>query len=53
MPDTTEGKMSFAKKKKTKDEKAKAKNRKIRKILNNYFMSRRRFYKMMESKMDR
>lgn len=34
-------------------EKTKNKPRKVRTLLNNYFMSRRRFYKLMESKMDR
>lgn len=51
--DTKESRKSPTKKKQNKDEKEKAKTRKIRTILQNYFMSRRRFFKMMESKMDR
>lgn len=39
------------KKKQTKADKLK--HRKIRALLDNYFMSRRRFFKMIESKMDR
>lgn len=35
------------------DEKTKEKFGKIRTLLKNYFMSRRRFYKLIESKMDR
>jgi len=50
MPESKEAKKS--KKKQTTDEKDKLKNRKIRGILQNYFMSRRRFFKMMENKMD-
>lgn len=49
--DTTEGKESTTENKENKKEKTKS--RKIRTIFQNYFMSRRRFYKMMESKMDR
>lgn len=50
---STEAKKSESKKKQTKEAKEKLKNRKIRSLLQNYFMSRRRFYKMMESKIDR
>lgn len=34
-------------------EKTKKKSRKVRSLFSNYFMSRRRFYKLMESQMDR
>ncbi|KAG4071221.1 hypothetical protein HA402_008956 [Bradysia odoriphaga] len=40
------------KKQKKVDDKEKLKNRQLRSLLQNYFMSRRRFFKMMESKMD-
>lgn len=48
---TTEAKKYPSGKKQTKE--AKKKNRKIRSLLQNYFMSRRRFFKMIESKMDK
>ncbi len=43
------------KNKKGKEQKTKTKKkpRNVRSLLNNYFMSRRRFYKMLETKMDR
>lgn len=44
---------SRIKKPATKVKKPKNKSRKVRTLLNNYFMSRRRFYKLMESEMDR
>lgn len=50
---STKGDKKSSKSKKTKKEKSKNKPRKGRSLLNNYFMSRRRFYKMMETKMDR
>lgn len=50
--DSTEAKKSTSKKQ-LKDAKEKKKNRKLRSLLQNYFMSRRRFFKMVESKMDR
>lgn len=42
-----------SKREKAKNEKSKDKSRKVRTPMSNYFMSRRRFYKMMESKMNR
>lgn len=50
--DTKEERKYPSKKKLNKDEKSQTK-RKIRSLLQNYFMSRRRFFKMIESKMDR
>ncbi len=41
------------KKPKIKVGKTKNKSRKTRSLFSNYFMSRRRFYKLMETKMDR
>lgn len=45
-----EGKSS--KKKKRKEKKGEKRSKKARSVLNNYFMSRRRFYKMLETNMN-
>lgn len=50
---STKGDKKSTKSKKMKKGKSKNQPRKVRSLLNNYFMSRRRFYKMMETKMDR
>ncbi|XP_037040522.1 uncharacterized protein LOC119077414 [Bradysia coprophila] len=51
-PESIDDAKKTEKKQKKVDDKAKLKNRKLRSLLQNYFMSRRRFFKIMESKMD-
>lgn len=47
------GKTLSLNKQQRKDQKNTNKSRNVRSLLNNYFMSRRRFYKIMESKMNK